>query len=229
MRAQHTIRYWARQALRNALPAGSFERLDRARRWRKFRRAGVVFVHVPKAAGSSIATAIYGGRLGHHPAHALMGESPSSWTTLEKFAVVREPMARFLSAYVYALSAGTGQGAIRWRADYGNPAYRDVNAFVREYLVHGDIFEKDLVFWPQSHFVRDPAGGAVPGLRLFTTGQISRVDAFLAALGHAAPARINRRRGDAGLGLTVDPETRRLLESVYRADFEWFGGVEAGE
>jgi hypothetical protein len=228
VKAQHTFRYWAREALRRALPAGTYERLDRARRWRRYRHARVIFIHVPKAAGSSIATRLYGGRLGHHPARALMREDPGSWAALEKFAVVREPIARFLSAYTFAFSGGTQEGAIRWRPEYAQPAYRDVNAFVLDYLSRGDIYDKDVVFWPQSHFVRDVRGAPVPGLRLFTTDEFAALERYLAELGYAAPARMNRGAAPAGLKLELDSRARSGLEGIYGADLEWFRQLRAG-
>jgi hypothetical protein len=222
MKAQHTIRYWAREALRQALPAGTFAGLDRMRRWRRYRAAGVVFVHVPKAAGSSIATLLYRGRLGHHAARALMREDPAGWATLEKFAVVREPVARFLSAYAFALGGGTPEGAVRWRPEYERPEFRDVNAFVLDYLAHGPILEKDVVFWPQSHFVRDGSGGAVAGLRLFTTDEFDRIERYLARLGFAAPARMNRGQAAARLNLQLERPARDALEAIYGVDIDWF-------
>ena len=226
MKAQHTPRYWLREVLQRALPAVTYRRLDRARRWRRYRRAGVVFVHVPKAAGSSVANVLYGGRLGHHAARELAREDPAGWKSLEKFAIVREPHARFLSAFAFALSGGTREGAIRWRPEYANPAFRDVNAFVRDYLAPGDLLDKDVVFWPQAHFVCDESARPMPGLRLFTTARLDRVEEFLATLGYPAPPRMNRSSPAAGLDLELAPATRALLDELYAADRAWFSRLE---
>jgi hypothetical protein len=228
VKAQHTPRYWLRELLRRALPAGTYRNLDRTRRWRRYRRAGVVFVHVPKAAGSSVANVLYGGRLGHHAARELAREDAEGWVALEKFAILREPHARFLSAFAFALSGGSPEGAIRWRPEYENPAYRDVNAFVRDYLAAGDLLGKDVVFWPQAHFVCDESGRPMPGLRLFTTSQLDRVAEFLATLGFPAPPRMNRSRPADGLNLELAPATRKLLDEIYAADLARFSRVEAG-
>ncbi len=225
MKAQHTFKFWAREALKGALPAGGWERLDRARRWRHYRRAGTVFIHVPKAAGSSIATALYGRRLGHHPARKLMQEDPAAWAALDKFSVLREPVSRFLSAYSYALAGGTQEGAIRWRAEYDDPALRDVNAFVLDYLGCGELFEKDVVFWPQAYFVRDAKGDAVPGLALFSTADPAPLAVHLATLNRAAPARMNRGQSATDLSLTLGSEARRRLEAIYAADIALFQGL----
>lgn len=225
MKAQHTFKFWAREAIRRALPEGSWDRLDRLRRWRHYRRAGVVFIHVPKAAGSSIATALYGRRLGHHPARKLMAEDPEGWAALEKFSVLREPVARFLSAYVFALAGGTQEGAIRWRPEYEEPRLRDVNAFVLDYLARGGLYDKDLVFWPQSYFVRDSGGGAVPGLRLFTLDDAAPLVAFLASHGCAAPERKNQGLARADLALEIGAEARRRLEALYADDFALYAAL----
>jgi len=230
MKAQHTLKFWARSVLRRALPTGGFERLDKTRRWRRYRKAGIVFVHVPKAAGSSIAAVLYGGRMGHHPAARLMNEDPEGWAALDRLAIVREPVSRFLSAYAFAMAGGTPHGAIRWRPEYEDPALRDANVFVRDYLARGEIFEKDVVFWPQSHFVCGAAGRPAPGLELFTTRQFDRVERFLTARGHAAPSQLNRGRAATGLDLQLEllPETLQLLNALYAADSRWFRPLETG-
>jgi Sulfotransferase family len=228
VKAQHTLKYWAKRAMSGALPRGVFERIDRTRRWRRYRAARVVFVHVPKAAGSGIATTLYGGRLGHHPAARLMCEDPAGWAAFEKFAVVREPVERFLSAFAFAMSAGTGEGAIRWRPEYERPEFRDVNAFVLDYLARGDILDKDIVFWPQSHFVCDAAGRPVAGLRLFAMERFEAVESFLAARGHACPPRMNRGQPAARLNLDLGDSARSQLAGIYRRDFAWYPRPGAG-
>lgn len=228
MKAQHTLKFWARHVLRRALPSGTFERLDQSRRWRHYRKAGIVFIHVPKAAGSSVTEVLYGGRLGHHPATELMREDPEGWAALDKFAIVREPIARFLSAYAFAMNGGTQQGAIRWRPEYEQQALRDANVFVRDYLARGGILEKDIVFWPQTHFVCGDSGQPATGLRLFTTAQFAAVEQFLAQQGHTAPTRLNRGQPPAGLNLDLNPDTHRLLAEIYARDLEWYRPLEAG-
>ncbi len=226
MKAQHTARYWARQALTRLFPSGFYRGLDRSRRWRRYRKAGIVFVHVPKAAGSSIAAVLYGGRLGHHPAAGLMREDPEGWAALDKFAIVRRPVSRFLSAFAFAMAGGSAEGAVRWRPEYERREFRDANVFVRDYLAQGRIYDKDLMFWPQSHFVSDASGFPVAGLRLFTTEQFAAVEKYLRERGHSAPARLNRTRQAPGLNLELTSETCERLATLYEADLRWFRPLE---
>jgi hypothetical protein len=156
-----------------------------------------------------------------------MTECPDDWAALDKLAVVRDPVSRFLSAYGFALAAGTKEGAIRWRSEYERPAYRDANIFVRDYLVQGKIFDKDLIFWPQTHFVCDSAGRPVSGLQLFTTRQFQAVEEFLETRGHAAPHRLNRSKPATGLNLNLSADTLHLLRALYAADYDWFCQLEA--
>gem|GEM_PF-1281518 len=58
-----------------------------------FREPDVVFIHIPKNSGSSM-RALWG----HSHLEQIFGTIPSHWPDVPKFAVIRAPRARFLSA-----------------------------------------------------------------------------------------------------------------------------------
>jgi len=70
---------------------------------------GVVMVHIPKAGGTSVATAVYGRNLGkigsQHYAYSELASDPEL-AALSSFTVVRNPYWRFLSAYNYLRGGG---------------------------------------------------------------------------------------------------------------------------
>jgi hypothetical protein len=65
----------------------------------------VIFVHVPKTAGTAIERALRESPLdpvgGHTTALGYRGRFPGEFATYFKFAVVRHPVSRFLSAWSY--------------------------------------------------------------------------------------------------------------------------------
>ncbi len=63
---------------------------------------GVIFIHVPKAAGSSIKTEIYGKpQFGHRRIAEFYAYDRARTAAFFKFAFVRNPWDRMLSAFTY--------------------------------------------------------------------------------------------------------------------------------
>lgn len=79
---------------------------DRYFTWRShFVQRGLVFVHIPKTSGTSVADAIYGDKKSqHYPANELFRDP--ELRHLSSFSVVRNPYARLLSAYNYLRTGG---------------------------------------------------------------------------------------------------------------------------
>ena len=68
----------------------------------------ILFVHIPKAAGTSISTAVYGGKAGDHRSaldYALIFTKQQQ-NSLLKFSITRDPTARFISAFNYLKAGG---------------------------------------------------------------------------------------------------------------------------
>jgi len=62
----------------------------------------IIFIHVPKAAGTSITETLRMDDAGHHPAQYYGLKYPSQWKRYNKFTVVRNPWDRMVSNYEYA-------------------------------------------------------------------------------------------------------------------------------
>jgi hypothetical protein len=66
---------------------------------RQFRRDRAIFIHVPKAAGSALLDAWLGFQTGHLTAAQYRAADPSFFAGAYVFSFVRNPLARFVSAY----------------------------------------------------------------------------------------------------------------------------------
>lgn len=140
------------------LHAGAVERaLVVKRRSPLWLRAGIVFVHVPKAAGTSISEALYGRITGHVRAIDVARWGSSGVRRLPRVAVVRNPWDRLVSSYRFIKNGGGIGGpnvAGIWRSEqYEIPEFSSFESFVNDWLVHKDVRRLDGVFQPQSQFV----------------------------------------------------------------------------
>jgi hypothetical protein len=66
-----------------------------------FEKTGTIFIHIPKCAGTSVAETLYGVDPWHH---SIKSYSECQLKKSEVFTIVRDPVKRFLSIYVYLKS-----------------------------------------------------------------------------------------------------------------------------
>jgi len=63
---------------------------------------GLVFVHIPKNAGTSIEKTVGMRETGHRPWSVYARRFPQEWQRYRSFAIIRDPVDRFISCYKYA-------------------------------------------------------------------------------------------------------------------------------
>lgn len=198
------------------------------RRARHWLAAGIVFIHVPKAAGTSFNEALYGRFMGHPRAMDLRRWAPAAVNRLPAFSVTRNPWDRLLSAFRFA-KAGQGIGdsyrAGMWRPHlYRGPEFESFERFVEEWLAPRDVTRLDGVFQPQAWFLCDRAGR----LLVDHAGRLDDLEPTYRFIAHhvgpIAPIGQANRSGEA-----VDyrdhysPRLARLVGDIYRDDIERFG------
>ena len=76
----------------------------------------LIFIHVPKAAGSSVSSALFGGNTGHKPISRFYAYDPMKTRNYFSFTFVRNPWDRLWSAYRYfnAVVGKTAHRDHRW-------------------------------------------------------------------------------------------------------------------
>lgn len=71
-------------------------------------------VHVPRTAGDSLTQSVYGRPIGHFTLQDLLFVAPQEVASLPRFAVVRNPWSRLVSAWSFAREGGgTGKHAVK--------------------------------------------------------------------------------------------------------------------
>lgn len=124
-------------------------------------RAGIVFIHIPKAAGTTINEALYGRFMGHVHAADIERWGSAKLRALPLFAVTRNPWDRLLSAYRFARRGGGMSGAAgrmrhAWR--YQVVECETFERFVRDWLAPRQLSKQDVIFQLQTPFVCNRAG-----------------------------------------------------------------------
>jgi hypothetical protein len=188
------------------------------------KRAGIVFIHIPKAAGTSIAKAIYGLMLGHTPAYRIARYAPRTFAQLPSLAVTRNPWDRAVSAYHFLHQNNPQYLPYQKISTFDGPKFRTFESFVEEWLVDANLNRVDHVFRPQSSYVVNKGGKII-------VDHIGQVENMAAVVDHirdvtgkqiqikhlnASERRANYR--------TYYPSTRlqNLVGDLYRSDADMF-------
>ena len=186
-------------------------------------RRGVLFIHVPKNAGTSIATALYGRTLTHQSMRYYQDVVPDLARDLPSFAILRDPVQRFLSAYSYARDGGTRDRTVA-------PGFRDLYMGFRsldDALDHVEqarsIYAMDHIFRPQSWYVTDRAGRQAVR-HLLRIEDVAHLPDLMPELGPVRLPRLNEGRPH---GLVPTARQRARILAAYHQDIALFDGIVA--
>lgn len=127
---------------------------------REIRDSGLLFIHVPKTAGTSIHMALYGRALSHDPLAAWHSTYPRSMAGIRTAAVVRDPVDRFLSAFHYLKRGGMNSFDAEFASKYlqsFSTAGELVDAIERP-DVQRWLLGEGFHFRRQADFLRDRSG-----------------------------------------------------------------------
>ncbi len=119
-------------------------------------KRGLILIHIPKNAGTSVEDAIYGYRVRHRTWPEVRDLCPRAWKSLPKIAVLRDPVDRFLSAFDYLKSGGRNEQDRRFAQRMIGP--RAIGAFVDRFS-ENETFRSTTMhyfhFRPQTDYVCD--------------------------------------------------------------------------
>jgi hypothetical protein len=120
-----------------------------------FQETKSIFIHIPKAAGTSIARSIYGMNVGHRKASDYIAISDSEFKKYYRFSFVRNPWDRAISAYNFVKQGGTSLVQPLPNNIYKSSMVDTFDTFLTEWLQHQDLGEIDVVFEPQYKYIFD--------------------------------------------------------------------------
>ncbi len=181
------------------------------------RAKGLIFVHVPRVAGTSITRALYGeGCIHHHSMRYYRAVDPAFAQSAGSFAVLRDPFARFASAYAFIRAGGTALSSLSTVFLEQTADIASVDDYLC-FLEGRGALDLDFVMRPQSWFVCDPVTGASLVKDLFILGEDGGA---LAA--YLAPHKIGRLPWNNRAPrppLALNAGQRRRVERLYEGDF----------
>ena len=181
------------------------------------RARNLVFVHVPRVAGTSIVRALYGqGCIHHHSMRYYRALDPAFAMAASSFALLRDPFARFASAFAFVRAGGTPTSRLSGaflRQTAGLMTVDDYLCFVEE----RKALDLDFVMRPQSWFVCDLQTGMPLVNHLFLLEEDKPVlSAYLAPYGIGGLPWLNRT---PPVALLLTPAQRGRIERLYAGDF----------
>ncbi|MEM8629763.1 MAG: sulfotransferase family 2 domain-containing protein [Pseudomonadota bacterium] len=183
-------------------------------------RTGMVFVHVPKNAGSSVSERLYGQLLGHHSMQFLSAALPRHYLNRAfRFAILRDPNTRLLSAYTYLKTMPTSVPDMRFREECLSDV-TDFSAFLGR--LEDPDFRLKVMRWhhfrEQCAFLSDRSGKLLVDV-IFSMDHMSTVEDMLAAaLGERRRIAKTNASTPQQSRSDVSDEQRRLVSDVYGQD-----------
>lgn len=191
------------------------------------RKEGVesVFIHIPKVAGTSIEAALYGtfGKVGHRTAFERRRLDPIGFDRSFRFAFVRNPYDRFVSAYTYMRKGGRNKFDKEW-AERNLAQFKDFDSFV--FALRQPNIREAILRWmhfrPQHEFLYDAEGKILVDF----VGRYETLDADFQVVSErlempVSLPRLNEVERDNRNEYYSDA-TRSIIHSLYARDFELF-------
>lgn len=185
------------------------------RRLARIREAGVLFIHVPKNAGMSVSSTLYGEQVFHPTIRYYARVAPDLVRQLPSFAVWRHPVERFVSAFRYAQVGGAHDAPVARAFRERYMAFTCLDDAIDHVADTPSLYNLDHIFRPQFWYVADMAGR-------IAVDRICMIDDLDSAVAGYAPqpfdkiAWINRSKP---LDIELTPHQLARLRNLYPIDF----------
>lgn len=213
------IRYW-----RNEVPSNLSFRIEKyfgfGTGHKCIQSNDYLFIHVPKAAGSSISKALYGKKIPHFKALEFE-KHYKNFNTKYKFAFVRNPLDRAISCYNFLSTLGTQQVTIHKGYKYKTVKDLTFEEFTNVFLTDDSRY-KDVTLLKQADFVTNSTGNIiVDDIYKFEDFdcEIKRLSKNIGINLKVGNDNISKKRND----VVITEIAKKNVEEYYKIDYELFG------
>ena len=184
---------------------------------RLFRDSNVVFIHIPKNAGSSIVRALYPKPITHNSAQCFQILDSGLFEQVPSFAILRAPVDRFVSAYNYLRYSSKVDADRKFGdevlAKYGN-AGQCAEAILEDAVARQDVFRWSH-FRPQTEFICDPNGKIL----VAHLGCVEHMQEFADFVSGVVGTQIDVKKTNIGVEKEPIPEhTANVIKALYPYD-----------
>lgn len=178
--------------------------------------APLLFIHVPKNGGTSVKRALYSSDPGHASIRYYELFFPARLAQTQTLALVRDPVARFLSGFDFLMNGGGGDVRIQPRPMHHMRNIRTIDDFL-DFIeaADGDWLKLDTFVRPQCWYIVDHKN-LIRVKHLWMLDNSEGLMQFLAAYGTADIPHANRTRRTAR-SLTCEQLAR--VSHLYAEDF----------
>ncbi|MGM0525217.1 MAG: sulfotransferase family 2 domain-containing protein [Pseudomonadota bacterium] len=208
----------------NKLVAQKLPRKLRAQRLHaSFLHRKALFVHIPKAAGSSVCLSLFGHQVGHKKVCDYYFADRKTVQSLFKFTFVRDPFTRFQSSFRFLKSGSPFLSDEKMHQKL--QSFADVNEFCEAFLKQPDQF-KSPHFVPQYRFLNYTGSAKDKQIAVDFVGKFESLsqdyNSVCRQLGVANPLQeVNQTASQQSLDL--NPANKEGLRNYYDSDFYLFG------
>jgi hypothetical protein len=194
------------------------------RRLRRIRDAGVLFIHIPKNAGTSVSNILYGEPVFHPTIRYYQRVAGDLARELPSFAIWRHPVERFVSAYCYARTGGATRSPVARAFRKRYTAFQTLDDALDHVAESPSLYDVDHIFRPQFWYVADGAG-RIAVKNICMIDDLDRAVAGDALPGLREIARLNRSRP-----MEISPTVAQLrrLQQLYPIDFAIYDALCSG-
>jgi Sulfotransferase family len=180
-------------------------------------RAGILFIHVPKAGGTSISQCLYGRNLPHYSASFYRTVFPTETASLPSFATIRHPVERLLSAYAFYRAGGTDLVACDRHYRRGMGDLTSIEDFVdRVYTRRIDLAALPSTFHSQCDYIADGDGKILVDRLFSLDSRIGFSPELPRWLGRSRLPHINVT---GSKDFAIGDASRRKVREIYARDF----------
>ena len=190
----------------------------------QFYQNNIIFIHIPKNAGTSISMALYGARHDHRPAHFYQNIDPVFFSKTPSFAMVRNPYERTLSSFCFLRNGGgshVGLSAFWRHRARGIADLDDYLYWVKDLFAKGAML--DFTMRQQSEFVLDKKGRIIVSNLFLLQDNQTRLRDFLLHFGVVDIPRLNTT---PRLDISITSRQKSMIEKLYETDFVLFEGTK---
>lgn len=209
-------RQWIKRSFALLLPPGKVTKVNGRK---------VLFVHIPKAAGMSICTAMFGREVGHDSLALSSVRLKENLHEVFVFTFVRNPYDRLVSAYCFLRQGGMKKYCTdAVMSDYINEKYSNFDSFVLNALGQDSVVSGYYHFVPQIEFLRSQLfdqGGVFVGKVEQISYDFEKVNQALGTLFQLG--NFNKTKHDNWQDYYQTRGVKEKVQEVYAEDFQRLG------